>query len=270
MTLVSAARLVIVLSVIAPAPGGAQQAQSGTGKAVARPGAGDDHPSPQGFSVVLVLGDMQGGSAQDNLPAAARKALADVKDFLPYKGYRLLDSQWTMCCGSSPIMTRLRGPDDQEYDLELNPRPLLNGKWSVRFTLRDRASEAPATGGGFSGSGGGFSSAMRDKEIVLLTAQRNDLERRLADLRQKYSENHPEIAQVKTQIADTAQRIDAIRIEQATRGVSAAAGTLRDTRGAVIDTSFSMDVGETVVVGTSRLKGDKALIALLTAIPQRR
>jgi hypothetical protein len=38
----------------------------------------------------------------------------------------------------------------------------------------------------------------------------------------------------------------------------------------VIDTSFSMDVGETVVVGTSRLKGDKALIALLTAIPPRR
>jgi hypothetical protein len=27
-----------------------------------------------------------------------------------------------------------------------------------------------------------------------------------------------------------------------------------------------MDIGETVVVGTSRLKGDKALIALLTAV----
>ena len=29
----------------------------------------------------------------------------------------------------------------------------------------------------------------------------------------------------------------------------------------------TMDIGETVVVGTSRLKGDKALIALLTAVP---
>ena len=36
----------------------------------------------------------------------------------------------------------------------------------------------------------------------------------------------------------------------------------------VIDTSFTMDVGETVVVGTSRLKGGtKALITLLTAVP---
>ena len=29
---------------------------------------------------------------------------------------------------------------------------------------------------------------------------------------------------------------------------------------------FNMDVGETVVVGTSRLQGDKALIVLLTAV----
>jgi hypothetical protein len=36
---------------------------------------------------------------------------------------------------------------------------------------------------------------------------------------------------------------------------------------AIIDTSFTMEIGETVVVGTSRLKGDKALIALLTAVP---
>jgi hypothetical protein len=34
----------------------------------------------------------------------------------------------------------------------------------------------------------------------------------------------------------------------------------------LIRTSFSMDVGETVVVGTSRLDGDKALIVLLTAV----
>ncbi len=36
--------------------------------------------------------------------------------------------------------------------------------------------------------------------------------------------------------------------------------------GRVIDTTFTMDVGETVVVGTSRLQGDKALIVLLTAV----
>jgi hypothetical protein len=34
----------------------------------------------------------------------------------------------------------------------------------------------------------------------------------------------------------------------------------------LIDNSFTMDVGETVVVGTSRLGGDKALIAIVTAV----
>jgi hypothetical protein len=34
----------------------------------------------------------------------------------------------------------------------------------------------------------------------------------------------------------------------------------------VIETTFSIDPGETVVVGTSRVKGDRALIALLTAV----
>ena len=33
----------------------------------------------------------------------------------------------------------------------------------------------------------------------------------------------------------------------------------------IMDSTFSIAVGETVVIGTSRLKGDKALIALLTA-----
>jgi hypothetical protein len=63
--------------------------------------------------------------------------------------------------------------------------------------------------------------------------------------------------------------MDALRLEDSARRVSAAAGNTREVRRAVIDTSFMMAVGETVVVGTSRLKGDKALIALLTAIPQR-
>src|SRR5918993_1369579 len=37
------------------------------------------------------------------------------------------------------------------------------------------------------------------------------------------------------------------------------------SRGSIIDSSFIMQPGETVVVGTSRLGGDKAIIALVTA-----
>ena len=66
----------------------------------------------RGFSVVLVEGDLRGANATEGLPAAATKALADVKDFLPYKGYRLLDTQWTLGHGKQAI--RLRASVDQE------------------------------------------------------------------------------------------------------------------------------------------------------------
>src|SRR5204863_5705254 len=74
--------------------------------------------SPQGYSVVLVLGDVQNASGGDNnVPPAARKALGDMKDFLPYKSYRLLDAQWIL--GSQHTTSRLRGPNDQDYELTL-------------------------------------------------------------------------------------------------------------------------------------------------------
>ena len=77
-------------------------------------------PAPRrGFNVVLLVGDMADSGGQDTIPNAARKALADMKDFLPYKGYRLLDTQWVLASSSGPAITRLRGVDDQEYELEL-------------------------------------------------------------------------------------------------------------------------------------------------------
>jgi hypothetical protein len=35
----------------------------------------------------------------------------------------------------------------------------------------------------------------------------------------------------------------------------------------LIDTSFEMELGETVVVGTSRLDGNRALLLLVTSVP---
>ncbi len=103
-------------------------------------------PVPRrGFNVVLLLGDMQGADAQDSIPVAARKALADMKDFLPYKNYRLLDTQWIIGASSGPAVTRLRGVDDQEYELELRVSSTLTpgtaalspSGMSVHFVLRD-------------------------------------------------------------------------------------------------------------------------------------
>ena len=82
--------------------------------------------SQQGYSVVLVLGDVQNASAGDNnVPPAARKALGDMKDFLPYKSYRLLDAQWIL--GSQRTVSRLRGANDQEYELTLRGVAIAGG-----------------------------------------------------------------------------------------------------------------------------------------------
>ena len=63
---------------------------------------------PQGFSVVLVLGDIQGAATADDVPLAARKALTDMRDFLPFKSYKLLDAAWVMCCGQRRSRERPR------------------------------------------------------------------------------------------------------------------------------------------------------------------
>ena len=55
----------------------------------------------RGFGIVLVLGDVQDGATSDNIPAAARAALADLKDFLPYRSYRVLDTAWLLASSTA-------------------------------------------------------------------------------------------------------------------------------------------------------------------------
>jgi hypothetical protein len=155
----------------------------------------------RGFSVALVLGDMQGALTPDNMPNGARKALVDLRDFLPYKSYRLLDTQWLLCCGDSKagISGRLRGLDDQTYGFIVDVLGVHGSKLSLRFSLRDDVFKKPGKPG----------------DIL------EDVARPPAP-----------------------------------------------PKGPILDSTFSMEVGETVVIGTSALKGDKALIALLTAAPR--
>ncbi|MFL6280957.1 MAG: hypothetical protein ACJ731_12655, partial [Vicinamibacterales bacterium] len=163
-------------------------------------------PAPHGFSVVLVLGEMQGTGAAENVPPAARKALVDMKDFLPYKSYRLLDAQWTLCCGRSMIATRLRGPDEQDYDLELEPRGSeTSGKWNMRFLLREAISP-PGRGNSVSGN----NVPIADR-AANLAAQRAELETRLRSLKERYNENHPEVLQLKAQLDALSRQESMIR-----------------------------------------------------------
>ena len=184
-------------------------------------------PSVQGFSVALVLGDLQGSAKADNVPEGARKALADLRDFLPYKSYRLLDTQWILCCGSTKVGTgisgRLRGvsqalgPDEQEYPFNVNLVGVSGSQLSVRFVMTDGAGPL--------------------KKSTMPKPSPDDTEKAVP--REK------ELEKMQRQVEEIAR----------------AAGS----KGTIIDSTFSMDIGETVVIGTSSLKGDKALIAVLTA-----
>jgi hypothetical protein len=202
-----------------------------------RPAQGDASSLTQGFSVVLVLGDLQGGSTPDNLPAAAKKALADMKDFLPYKSYRLLDSEWLL--GSTNVATRLRGVDDQEYALNMMASAPRDGSKGLYVSFQLRETEPART------------TATSAEAAV-------ERERRLVE----------QIARARGTGSQNAGAGAGVGVGV---GVGSGVGSGVTPRASVfiISTSFTMDVGETVVVGTSRLRGgEKALIALLTAVPR--
>jgi hypothetical protein len=170
-------------------------------------------PELRGISVVLVEGDLATVTSNSTLPAAAAKALADMKDFLPYKGYRVLDTQWTL--GAGRIAVRLRGTGGHEYDLELTAS---YPHYDTQARIRQLAAR------------GIMSTTTAESGIAGLSIT----EFKLRDAN-RMSANTPSL-------------------------------TLKQDDAALIATAFRMDVGETVVVGTSRLQGDKALIVLLTAV----
>jgi len=205
-------------------------------------------PGPQGFSVVLVLGDMQSASSSDNVPPAARKALADMKDFLPYKGYRLLDAQWIL--GSERASTRLRGPEEQEYQLTLRSG-IYVGKLRVTFQLQEPGGAEYAVSENEAGQ--------RRAQLAAMQDRLRQLEQELAGLRARSGDNQREV--------NEARRVANAQMAELKRQIAATENAMTIGRGrSVIDTTFNMDIGETVVVGTSRVAGEKALIALLTAV----
>lgn len=197
----------------------------------------------RGFNAVLVLGDMQGSaSVADNVPEAARKALADMKEFLPYRSYRLLDATWIL--GSGGASSRMRGPDDQPYQLTLQPNRLIG---TLRLHVKLEEPEGTQSQGN------------KTADVKALEQKKGEMDEKLQQLRKTYGPNHPDVKSLETKLAETSVEL---QYRQSYR-VDVSPGTTP-----VVDTSFDMTVGETVVVGTSRLRGDKALILLLTAVPQ--
>jgi hypothetical protein len=226
-----------------------------------------------GFSVVLVVGDMQAtATANDTVPGAAKKALADMRDFLPYKSYRLLDAEWMLCCGGpvGAVSGRVRGPEEQDYSYSLTTTGVSDSKITVHFSMR----EAPAPVAGAFGGRGTAAAALSDtaradysRQLYEATKERDEFERQVQELRRKV-----EVGLAPKEDVHAAQQ----RFERAMERqgeLRRMLGQLRPTTSrasfgnsrSIMDSTFSIAVGETVVIGTSRLKGEKALIALLTA-----
>ena len=218
------------------------------------------NPPVQGFSVVLVLADMQNPATPDNVPEGARKALADLKDFLPYKSYRLLDTAWVLSAAPTNTVVTLRGPGNNIYEVtvgaELAPggQPGASGL-RLRFLMTD--------GDGVEIVGSGDRAKRLDElgaELAELAAKRADLEGQIKSLRERVGERHPDVLRARAGLAEVDARIASAKSQS--RSLSGG--------GKLIDTTFNMDVGETVVVGTSRTgdSASSALVALLTAVPK--
>jgi hypothetical protein len=265
----------------------AQQAAAGGQRG--RPYAPTPTPSDMGlhgYSVVLVVGDMQPAAAADSVPSAARKALTDMQAFLPYKRYQLLDAAWMVCCGSyrSSISGRLRGPESGEYTYSIDTlNPTDDKKLTVRFMMREIVSGSVAVAGasgaggrgparGASVSGGTENQPARielSRNLYEAIKERDELEVRARDLRTKHEvglTTPTDLEIVTVRLRNAQQRVDELQQLSGLGSVGVGAGGRGGATGrSVMDSTFSIALGETVVIGTSRLKGDQALIALLTA-----
>jgi hypothetical protein len=174
------------------------QADAATHERIARALAREDAaPRTQVFQILL-LSASGGEPAQvpPDLPAGARKALQDLQGFLPYKSYRLLDSNWVPA--TSGARSRLVGAGGASYETDLRFKRTGDSKSKQLFVETFRLVEEP----------------------------------------------------------DSPALVDA-------------KGQRRSPR-QLIATSFDLDIGETIVVGTSRVDGadDQALVVLVTAVAE--
>jgi hypothetical protein len=216
-----------------------------------------------GFSVVLVTGDMQGPDAGNTVPETARRALADMRSFLPFKRYQLLDSAWILCCAvqrtGAGVSGRVRGPDDRDYTYVIEQIGFSDSKLTVHFSMREA----------------GLAQAMELELSKMSDVGRLEHKRQLA-------EALTDRDQAETAMRQATQRFEVgvvsgpdkdaavMRYERAAARVKdleaiAAGRSAGSPEAKLMDSTFSIAPGETVVIGTSRVKGDQALIALLTA-----
>lgn len=164
----------------------------------------------------LLAASKSGDSDLSDLPANTRKAIEDIKDFLPFKSYKILDTSLVRALilrpnrGARPAKTFMTGPDGTKLQVELR----MTGEEGSDEIFVQQFEVSPS---------------MRDRFFAVTPEQDIEMDSRAPA------------------IAPRADLLD---------------------MGAFISTSFTATVGQTVVVGSSRLNGgDEALIVLFTALP---
>ena len=217
-----------------------------------------------GFSVVLVVGSLAGtaSASSDTVPEAAKKALADMKDFLPYKRYQLLDAAWMMCCASprGAVSGRVRGPEERDYRYEVDPLGVSDTKLNLRFTIREVVEPVSKP---IQGRVSDSARLEHTRQLYEAVRERDEAEQRERSARQKFEVGMVQAAEMEAATLRVRRATQRVEDLQRMAGVS---GRPQGWSGQnVIDSTFSISLGETVVVGTSRLMGDRALIAILTA-----
>jgi hypothetical protein len=162
----------------------------------------DATPLSQSFQVLLLSAGSKAESSGLEIPANARKALDDLKGFLPFKSYQLLDAVWMRATQDRLASGQISGSDGIDYQVRLRFRNLGSPKDRNLFVETFSLVAQPGTPKPSSAAAGDV-----------------------------------------PHLAPPAAR-------------------------ALIETSFGLKVGETIVVGTSKLDGaGEGLVVLLTAVP---
>jgi hypothetical protein len=98
----------------------------------------DAAPLTQSFQLLLLAASTHKGTGEPDVPASAQKALADLRGFLPYKDYKLLDSTWLRATQDRPTEGRVVGRGDQGYSVKLRFRTTGSDQMFLdRFDLNE-------------------------------------------------------------------------------------------------------------------------------------
>ncbi|MFY9820007.1 MAG: hypothetical protein WAM82_01410 [Thermoanaerobaculia bacterium] len=102
----------------------------------------DATPVTQSFQLLLLAASTHGGAGGPDVPASAQKALADLRGFLPYKSYQLLDSTWLRATQDRPTEGRVVGRPNSAYAVKMRFR--VTGSEQMFLDAFELSAENPA------------------------------------------------------------------------------------------------------------------------------